>query len=196
MVNVAIFSSGNGSNAENIANYFSENSDINVVLIVSNRTNAFVHERAKKLGIPSVTYNKSDFADGSAILKTLKDYEIDFIVLAGFLLKVPEAILLSYPERIVNIHPALLPKYGGKGMYGDYVHQAVKEGGELQSGITIHYVNEHYDEGNIIFQSNCDVLPTDTPEDIANKVHKLEYEHYPKIIEEIIKNYFHKNCAN
>ncbi|HHU41071.1 MAG TPA: phosphoribosylglycinamide formyltransferase [Fermentimonas caenicola] len=192
MVNVAIFASGNGSNAENIANYFLNNLDINIVLIVSNRVNAYVHERAKKLGIPSVTFCKSDFADGTSILKTLKDYNTDFIVLAGFLLKVPETILLSYPERIVNIHPALLPKYGGKGMYGDYVHQAVKAGGDQQSGITIHYVNENYDEGDIIFQSTCEVLPTDTPEDIANKVHALEYEHYPKIVEEIIKNSFPK----
>ncbi|MDD4777397.1 MAG: phosphoribosylglycinamide formyltransferase [Fermentimonas sp.] len=188
MVNVAIFASGNGTNAENIAKYFSVNSDIKITLIVSNRSDAYVHERAKKLCIPSITYNKSDFADGSAILKTLKDYEIDFIVLAGFLVKVPESILLSYPDRIVNIHPALLPKYGGKGMYGDHVHQAVKDSGEAQSGITIHYVNENYDEGNIIFQSYCDVLPNDTPDDIANKVHSLEYEHYPKIIEKTIKN--------
>lgn len=192
MVNVAIFASGNGSNAENIANYFSHKDDINISLIISNRSDAYVHERAKQLNIPSFTFNKSEFNSGLSVLKTLKDYKIDFIVLAGFLLKVPEAILSSYPECIVNIHPALLPKYGGKGMYGDNVHKAVKEGGEVKSGITIHYVNENYDEGNIIFQSSCDVLPTDTPDDIAKKVHALEYEHYPKIIEKTIKNYFSK----
>ncbi len=192
MVNVAIFASGNGSNAENITNYFSENEDIRVALIVSNRSNAFVHERAKKLGVPSVTFNKSDFADSSSIIKTLKEYDIDFIVLAGFLLKVPKALLLLYPNCIINIHPALLPKYGGKGMYGDRVHQAVKNAGDVQSGITIHFINENYDEGSIIFQSFCDVTPEDTASDIANKVHALEYEYYPKVIEETIKNYFLK----
>ena len=192
MVNVAIFASGNGSNAENIANYFSDNNNISITLIVSNKSDAYVHERAKKLRIPSVSFNKIEFADGIKILKTLKDYKIDFIVLAGFLLKVPDSILESYPESIINIHPALLPKHGGKGMYGDRVHQAVKNAGDLETGITIHYINENYDEGDIIFQSFCDVLLEDTPDDIANKVHALEYEHYPKIIEKTIKNYFSK----
>ena len=189
MVNVAIFASGNGSNAENIANYFSDNNNISITLIVSNKSDAYVHERAKKLRIPSVSFNKIEFADGIKILKTLKDYKIDFIVLAGFLLKVPDSILESYPECIINIHPALLPKHGGKGMYGDRVHQAVKNAGDLETGITIHYINENYDEGDIIFQSFCDVLPEDTPDDIANKVHALEYEHYPKVIEETVKKY-------
>ena len=189
MVNVAIFASGNGSNAENIANYFSDNNNISITLIVSNKSDAYVHERAKKLRIPSVSFNKIEFADGIKILKTLKDYKIDFIVLAGFLLKVPDSILESYPESIINIHPALLPKHGGKGMYGDRVHQAVKNAGDLETGITIHYINENYDEGDIIFQSFCDVLPEDTPDDIANKVHALEYEHYPKVIEETVKKY-------
>ncbi len=189
MVNVAIFASGNGSNAENIANYFSDNNNIRITLIVSNKSDAYVHERAKKLRIPSVSFNKIEFADGIKILKTLKDYKIDFIVLAGFLLKVPDSILESYPESIINIHPALLPKHGGKGMYGDRVHQAVKNAGDLETGITIHYINENYDEGDIIFQSFCDVLPEDTPDDIANKVHALEYEHYPKVIEETVKKY-------
>ena len=189
MVNVAIFASGNGSNAENIANYFSDNNNICITLIVSNKSDAYVHERAKKLRIPSVSFNKIEFADGIKILKTLKDYKIDFIVLAGFLLKVPDSILESYPESIINIHPALLPKHGGKGMYGDRIHQAVKNAGDLETGITIHYINENYDEGDIIFQSFCDVLPEDTPDDIANKVHALEYEHYPKVIEETVKKY-------
>ena len=189
MVNVAIFASGNGSNAENIANYFSDNNNISITLIVSNKSDAYVHERAKKLRIPSVSFNKIEFADGIKILKTLKDYKIDFIVLAGFLLKVPDSILESYPESIINIHPALLPKHGGKGMYGDRIHQAVKNAGDLETGITIHYINENYDEGDIIFQSFCDVLPEDTPDDIANKVHALEYEHYPKVIEETVKKY-------
>jgi len=193
MVNVAIFASGNGSNAENIANYFSDNNNISITLIVSNKSDAYVHERAKKLRIPSVSFNKIEFADGIKILKTLKDYNIDFIVLAGFLLKVPDSILESYPECIINIHPALLPKHGGKGMYGDRVHLAVKNAGDLETGITIHYINENYDEGDIIFQSFCDVLPEDTPDDIANKVHALEYEHYPKVIEETIKKYFLKS---
>ena len=185
MVNVAIFASGNGSNAENIANYFSDNNNISITLIVSNKSDAYVHERAKKLRIPSVSFNKIEFADGIKILKTLKDYKIDFIVLAGFLLKVPDSILESYPECIINIHPALLPKHGGKGMYGDHVHKAVRASGDTESGITIHYVNKHYDEGAVVFQATCAIEPSDSYEDIARKVHALEYEHFPKVIEMI-----------
>jgi phosphoribosylglycinamide formyltransferase-1 len=188
MINIAIFASGNGSNAENIVNYFSTNKEIKVVMIISNRSDAYVHVRANKLGIPSFTFNKSDFDDGSVVLNKMAEYEIGFIVLAGFLLKVPQSIMDTFPNRIINIHPALLPKYGGKGMYGDNVHNSVKNAGEVETGITIHYINENYDEGDIIFQAKCDVSDSDSPNDIANKVHLLEQEHFPKIIEETVKN--------
>ncbi|MGI6074371.1 MAG: phosphoribosylglycinamide formyltransferase [Fermentimonas sp.] len=187
MTSIAIFSSGNGSNAENIAKYFSDNEDIRVSLIISNKKDAFVHDRAKRLGIPSYTFNKSEFDEASLILDTLKEYKIDFIVLAGFLLKVSEPILNAYNKRIVNIHPSLLPKHGGKGMYGDRVHTAVKNSKDTKTGITIHYVNENYDEGDIIFQKMVDVLPDDTIEEIANKVHTLEYKFYPEVIEALLK---------
>jgi len=184
---IALFASGSGSNAENIVHYFSHISDITFPLIISNKPDAFVHSRAKQLDIPSFTFSRDDFSDGEKILKLLKLYNIDCIVLAGFLLKIPQTLILAFPRKIINIHPALLPKYGGKGMYGMKVHQAVAEAGEKESGITIHYVNSNYDEGNIIFQATCPVLSTDSPEMIAEKVHKLEYEHFPKVIEKLWK---------
>ena len=188
MKKIAIFASGSGSNAENIARYFSGSREVEISLILSNRKDAFVHERAKKLGIPSYTFHKNEFDEGDLILETLRQYEIDFIVLAGFLLKVSQPILEAFPNRIINIHPALLPKFGGKGMYGDRVHQAVIDAGEKVSGISIHYVNEHYDEGNIIFQATCEVLPDDTADNVARKVHELEYKHFPEIIEKVVLN--------
>ena len=181
---LALFASGSGSNAENIVTYFAGNNNFAFSLIISNKAGAFVHERAKKLNIPSLTFSREEFSDGKAILELLRKEEIDYIILAGFLLKIPQAIIVAYPDRIINIHPALLPKFGGKGMYGDHVHRAVVEAGETESGITIHYVNAHYDEGNIIFQAKCPVLATDSPDDVANKVHALEYEHFPKVIEQ------------
>ena len=188
MIKLAIFASGSGSNAENIANYFSSSEDIKVAVILSNKRDAYVHERARKFNIPSFTFTKSDFDNGTAILEKMTEYNIDFIVLAGFLLKVSNNIIDAFPNRIVNIHPALLPKYGGKGMYGDNVHNAIKNAGEKETGITIHYINENYDEGDIIFQAKCELSDQDTPINIANKVHLLEHMHYPKIIEETVKN--------
>jgi len=182
---IALFASGSGSNAENIINYFSKNRNFEFPVIISNKVDAYVHERAKKLHVPSFTFTRDDFSSGEKILEFLKKYEIDSIILAGFLLKIPEALVEAFPQKIINIHPALLPKYGGKGMYGHHVHQAVVDAGDSESGITIHYVNAHYDEGNIIFQAKCPVLPTDTADIIAEKVHALEYEHFPKVIEEI-----------
>lgn len=186
MTRISIFASGSGSNAENIVKHFSENKDIEIVTIISNKSDAYVHERAKKLGIESVTFSKGDFDNTDKVLEYLLATKIDFIVLAGFLLKVPENLLQAYPNKIINIHPALLPKFGGKGMYGDNVHKAVVEAGEKESGITIHYVNENYDEGAIIFQAKCSVLPTDTYEEVAKKVHTLEYTHFPLIIEKLL----------
>ena len=180
---IVIFASGSGSNAENIISYFRNHPDFEFPIILSNKIDAFVHQRAKNLQIPSFTFTKAEFDEGTGILNFLKTYQIDFIVLAGFLLKVPQVLIDNFPNKIINIHPALLPKYGGKGMYGSKVHEAVKNAGEAESGITIHYVNENYDEGNIIFQAKCQLQPTDTADNIADKVHALEYEYFPQIIE-------------
>ena len=182
---IALFASGSGSNAENIVRSFLNDSKFEFPVIISNKKEAFVHERAKELNIPSLTFSREDFVKGEPILNLLNEYKIDCIVLAGFLLKVPEVLINAFPDKIINIHPALLPNYGGKGMYGHHVHEAVKASGDTESGITIHYVNAHYDEGNIIFQAKCPVLPTDTADLIAEKVHTLEYEHFPKVIEEL-----------
>jgi len=189
MTNIAIFASGSGSNAENIIQYFAGIGNVSINTIVSNKPDAYVHQRAKKYGIESVTFNKIDFVEGKKIIDYLKSRNTDFIVLAGFLLKIPSILIEAYPHSIINIHPALLPKYGGKGMYGDRVHKAVVESGEKESGITIHYVNENYDEGDIIFQAKCEVLPSDNYEQVAHKVHELEYQYFPKIINEILINF-------
>jgi phosphoribosylglycinamide formyltransferase-1 len=185
MKKVVLLASGSGSNVENIVLYFRNSKEVEISFILSNRREAYVHERAKKLQIPSYTVEKSGFDKGE-VLKLLKDNQIDFIVLAGFLLKIPENLLKAYPGKIINIHPALLPKYGGKGMYGSHVHESVVANKEHETGITIHYVNENYDEGQIIFQAKCEVLATDSAEDVAGKVHVLEYEYFPGIIEQVI----------
>ncbi|MDR0430970.1 MAG: phosphoribosylglycinamide formyltransferase [Tannerellaceae bacterium] len=186
MKNIAIFASGSGTNAENISKYFADNKNIRVVVVLSNNKNVKVHERVNKLGIPSFVFSRDEFAEGTPVINKLADYAADFIVLAGFMNKIPETLLNAFPNKIINIHPALLPKYGGKGMFGMHVHEAVVAAGEKESGITIHYINEAYDEGAIIFQASCPVLPTDSPEDVAAKVHALEYEHYPHVIEELL----------
>ncbi len=186
MKNIAIFASGSGSNAENIANYFSGSDYAQISLIVANNPNAYVLERAKKLNIESIVVNKAQFMDADELITELQKRNIDFIVLAGFLLLVPQKLIEAYPGKIVNIHPALLPKYGGKGMYGDRVHQAVVAAGEKESGITIHLIDSDYDKGITFFQATCPVLPEDTPHDVATKVHALEYEHFPHVIEEIL----------
>jgi|SRR5690554_4154911 len=190
MTNIAIFASGNGSNAENIIRYFLGSSMIRVALVVSNKADAYVHTRAGSLNVPSCTFNKAEFDAGKPVLKTLAEYGVDFIVLAGFLLKVSQPLLDTFPRRIINIHPALLPKHGGKGMYGQRVHQAVVDAGDTESGITIHYIDENYDEGDILFQATCAILPTDNADDVARKVHELEYLHFPEIIEKALKKAF------
>jgi phosphoribosylglycinamide formyltransferase-1 len=186
MKNIAIFASGSGSNAENIARYFRSHTLVNVSLVLSNKPDAYVLQRADKLGIPYFVFTREQFYHSEDVLDTLKKYDIGFIVLAGFLWLVPENILKAFPGRILNIHPALLPKYGGKGMYGERVHKAVRESGDRETGITIHLVNEKYDDGQIIFQARCDVDMDDTPESIAEKVHQLEYEYFPKEIEKFV----------
>ncbi|GFH86249.1 phosphoribosylglycinamide formyltransferase [Bacteroides acidifaciens] len=184
--NIAIFASGSGSNAENIIRYFQKSGSAQVSLVLSNKSDAYVLERAHRLRVPCNVFPKEDWIAGDEILAVLQEARIDFIVLAGFLFRVPDLLLHAYPYKIINIHPALLPKYGGKGMYGDRVHQAVVTAGEKESGITIHYINEHYDEGDTIFQVTCPVLPTDSPDDVAKKVHALEYEHFPLVIEKLL----------
>jgi phosphoribosylglycinamide formyltransferase 1 len=186
MKRIAIFASGSGSNAQQIIEHFKNKQLAEVCLILSNKKDAYVLERAKKLGIQHIVFTRDDFYNSTKIISLLEEQQIDLIVLAGFLWLVPNNITASYPNRIVNIHPALLPKYGGKGMFGSHVHQAVVANKEEYSGITIHYINERYDEGDIIFQAKCKVTPDDTAETLANKVHALEYEHFPVIIEKIV----------
>ena len=186
MKNIAIFASGSGTNAENIARYFANSENVNVAVVLSNNRNVGVHGRVNKLGVPSFVFSREEFIAGVQILEKLAEYDVCLIVLAGFMNKISDVILQAFPGKIVNIHPALLPKYGGKGMYGMHVHEAVVKAGERESGITIHYINEHYDEGAIIFQASCPVLPSDTPEEVAAKVHALEYAHYPHVIESLL----------
>ena len=183
---IAILASGSGSNAENIANYFKDSDYAGVSFIIANNPDAYVIERAKRLGIEYAVVTKAQFMEADSIINMLKERDIDFVVLAGFLLLVPAKSIQAYPGRIGNIHPALLPKHGGKGMYGDRVHKAVVESGDTESGITIHLIDEQYDKGTTFFQAKCPVLPTDTPDDVATKVHALEYEHFPHVIEEIL----------
>lgn len=185
---MAIFASGMGSNSANIINFFKNRSDVKVALIVCNKPGAGVLSVAEKYQIPILLIEKDRFAKGDAYLPELKAAGIDFIVLAGFLWKVPAALIAGYPHEIINIHPALLPKYGGKGMYGAKVHEAVINAGEKESGITIHFVNEHYDEGATIFQASCQIDIQDTPETLANKIHQLEYAHFPAQIDALLSS--------
>lgn len=187
MKNIAIFASGNGTNAERIIRYFEQDDQISVRLVLTNNPKAGVLERAKKLGVNCLVFDRPAFYQTDEILDALKDNRIDLIVLAGFLWLVPVNILRSFEGRIINIHPALLPKYGGKGMYGRHVHEAVISSGDPVSGITIHQVNEKYDEGQIIFQKELPVSRSDTPDTLAGKIHELEYRYFPIVIEELLK---------
>lgn len=189
MPRLAIFASGNGTNAQRIIEYFSGHPTISINLVLSNNPGAYVLDRAKKLGVPVVVFNRADFYQTRDVAETLKSYNIDFLVLAGFLWLIPEPVIAGYPGRIINIHPALLPKYGGKGMYGMKVHEGVIAAGDPESGITIHHVDEHYDEGRIIFQAKCVVHSSDTAESLAEKVHQLEYRYFPEVIERIVTEY-------
>ncbi|MBR6639079.1 MAG: phosphoribosylglycinamide formyltransferase [Muribaculaceae bacterium] len=187
MKNIAIFASGDGSNAEAIAKYF-KNSDIACVKIVlSNRQKAGVHDRIKALGIPTLTFSKDEWKDCSKILSTLQKNDIDLIVLAGFLCMIETPLINAFKARIINIHPSLLPKYGGPGMWGHHVHDAVISAGEKESGITIHYVTEEVDGGEIIFQDSCPVKPDDTAETLASRIHSLEHAQYPNVIEQLLR---------
>lgn len=187
MKNIAIFASGSGTNAENIVRYFSKSESFKVAVVLSNNQNVGVHARVNSLGVPSFVFSREELAAGTAVLAKLTEFHTDLIVLAGFMNKISDPVLHAYPGKIINIHPALLPKFGGKGMYGMHVHEAVVAAGEKETGITIHYINEQYDEGAIIFQATCPVLPEDTPEEVAVKVHALEYAYYPHVIKELLE---------
>ena len=183
---IAVFASGSGTNAEEIFKYFKGHPSIEVVLLLSNNSRAVALERADKLGITSMVFTKEQFRDSDEVLNWLRKFRVTHIVLAGFLWLIPRNLLKAFPNRIINIHPALLPKFGGKGMFGMKVHELVKATGELETGITIHRVNEKYDDGEILFQEICLLDSHDTPEQIAAKVNRLEYAHYPRVIEEWI----------
>jgi phosphoribosylglycinamide formyltransferase 1 len=180
---ICVFASGSGTNAEKIIQYFQIKKTAAVVLVITNKPDAKVIERARLLHVPCEIFSKSDLTDSQKIDDVLRLYKITHIILAGFLLQIPARLIRLFPGRIINIHPSLLPKFGGKGMYGLKVHEAVKAAGETETGITIHEVNEHYDEGKIIFQAKCPVLPTDTPAQIANKVQQLEHTHFAREVE-------------
>jgi phosphoribosylglycinamide formyltransferase-1 len=185
--NIAIFASGAGSNARKIIEYFNRpgNTIARVVMVLCNKPGAGVLAIAEENGIPAIIINRDEFFRGSAYLPELKEHHADLLVLAGFLWKVPETLIKAYPRAIVNIHPALLPSFGGKGMYGRHVHEAVLNAGCTESGITIHYVDGHYDNGDIIFQAKCEVAENDTPESLAMRIHALEHRYYPEVIEKI-----------
>jgi phosphoribosylglycinamide formyltransferase 1 len=190
MHKIALFASGSGSNAQKIVEYFKEDAQKDVAqvsLILSNNPQAKVLERAKNLEIPSQVFDRKTFYQTTQIVDLLQAQKIDLIVLAGFLWLIPDNLIQAFPQNIINIHPALLPKFGGKGMYGMRVHQAVKEAGETETGITIHWVNEKYDEGGIIFQTKCKIESYDSPETIAQKIQKLEHEFFPKVIADLLK---------
>ena len=187
MIKIVIFASGSGTNAENIIRYFQATKSASVEAVFTNKADAQVIQRAKKYQVPSQVFTKNDLEAGK-VLQEINAIQPDLIVLAGFLLKFPQSIVAEYPDKIINIHPALLPKYGGKGMYGMHVHRAVVENKESKTGITIHYVNENYDEGNIIFQKEVTVLISDTPEVVAAKIHELEQDHFPVVIEKLLTN--------
>ena len=192
MVNIAIFVSGGGTNCENIIKYFEGSEKVRIVLVVSNKANAGAIARAQRLGVPSVVVPKARFNDREVILPLLEEYSVDFIVLAGFLLVVPGFLIDEYDHRMINLHPALLPKYGGMGMYGPHVHEAVKAAGEKETGMTVHWVSRDVDGGEIIAQFSTPIGPEDTPDDIAAKEHVLEMEHFPQVIEGIVSALFQK----
>ena len=191
MINIAIFVSGSGTNCENLIKYFANSDRVNCALVVSNKPDAYGLVRAERLGVATAVATKAQLHDADYMLPLLHQYHIDFIVLAGFLPLVPDYLLEVFPRRIVNLHPALLPKYGGKGMWGHHVHEAVKAAGETETGMTVHYVTPVCDSGEIIAQYRCDLLPTDTADDIAEKEHQLEMKYFPLVIEQVLNELFH-----
>ena len=189
MKRIAIFASGSGTNAENLIRYFRTRRSGRVELVLTNKPKAGVIQRARSLGVDTIVFSREQLYQSGEIFKVLQDREIDFIVLAGFLWLVPSGILDAFSEKVVNIHPALLPKYGGKGMYGRFVHEAVIASGDEESGITIHKVNQAYDEGDVIFQAKCPVEKDDTPETLASRIHELEYRYFPEVVEKLLNQF-------
>lgn len=187
MKNIVIFASGNGTNCENIIRFFSHDNDVKVAAVITNNASAKVIDRARKWNVPVRVMTRNDINDREKLLPVLEEYATRLVVLAGFMLFIPDFLVEAYEGRIINIHPSLLPKYGGKGMYGMNVHEAVKANGETESGITIHHVSNEYDKGRIIAQFSTPLSPGDSAEDIAMKVHELEYKHYPEVIEQLLK---------
>lgn len=187
-MNIAIFASGSGSNCENLIRYFADSESVNCALVVSNKPDAYALTRAERLGVPTAVTPKADLHNPNVMMPLLQKYDIGFIVLAGWLPLIPDFLIEAYPHRIINIHPALLPKYGGKGMWGHHVHEAVKAAGERETGMTVHWVTPVCDAGEIIAQFRVSLSPDDTVEDIAEKEHQLEMEHFPKVVETIISS--------
>lgn len=185
-IRLAILGSGNGTNAQQISEHFANHQQVEVNCIIYNKKDAYIAQRAKNLGIDAQYFGRADFYDSSAVLDYLKERHIDWVILAGFLWLVPQNLLEAFPNRIINIHPALLPNYGGKGMYGHHVHEAVVANRETESGITIHLVDQHYDRGTILFQAKCQLSPEDTADSLAQKIHLLERDYFPKVIEETV----------
>lgn len=189
MKRIVIFASGSGSNAENLIKFFQNSDNASAIQVLTNNPHAKVLDRCKRLNVSALSFNRIAFSKSEDVLNILRSSQPDLIVLAGFLWKFPEFILKEFENKVINIHPALLPKYGGKGMYGMHVHNAVVENKESETGITIHYVNENYDEGAIIFQAKCEVKTSDTAEDVAAKIHELEMEHFPKVVDKLLNNH-------
>ena len=192
MMNIAVFVSGNGTNCENIIKYFQDDNDINISLVISNRQDAYALKRAAKYGVTCKVLSKSEINDEHIVLPILQKFSIDFIVLAGFMLIVPEFIINKYYNKVINIHPSLLPKFGGKGMYGHHVHEAVKAAGETETGITIHFVNNICDGGGIIAQFKINLTQHDSVEDIESKIHLLEQKHFPNVIKDVVNKVMDK----
>ena len=188
-IKIAVFASGSGTNAEQLIEHFQSVSEMTVSQVYCNKPDAFVLERAKNLDVPSLVFSRSEFKSEEFLAQL---GSVDYIILAGFLWKIPEYLIQAFPDKIINIHPALLPSYGGKGMYGSHVHESVIANEEKQSGITIHLVNENYDEGRTLFQASCDISPEDTPDSLAQKIHQLEHKYFPQIVEDYIREYMSK----
>lgn len=185
-IRLCIFVSGNGTNCENIIQYFQQKGNADIAFVLSNSAKAFALERAKRLGVKTYVLSKAEINDENVLLPLMKKEQVDFIVLAGFLLMIPDFLINAYDHRMINLHPALLPKFGGKGMYGHHVHEAVKAAGETETGMTVHWVNRKYDDGEILAQYRTPISPDDTPDDIAAKEHALEMKYFPKVIDEVI----------
>lgn len=189
-INIAIFVSGSGTNCENLIRYYQNSDRVHCALVVSNKSDAYALVRAQKLGVPTSVVDKNQLRDSEVMLPLLRQYDVHFIVLAGFLPLIPDFLIDNFPRRIINIHPSLLPKYGGKGMWGHHVHEAVKEAGDLETGMTVHYVSSVCDGGDVIAQFRVSLLPSDTVENIAEKEHQLEMKYFPEVVDKVIRESF------